>query len=194
MSYENILYAVDNGVARVTVNRPDKMNALNHQTITELGEAFDAAKSDDAVLALVLTGSGEKAFVAGADIVIHTAAIVAESGDWGDFDRVNAQSPRWAALAARDAGAEHRRETRDGSGVALAGDGEHLERLRVIGVGERGHGAGNEAARDGGKAGTWRCALAAQQPTVHHGATEAQRTERFRASEIREPGEERLTP
>ena len=41
----------------------------------------------------------------GADIAIHTAAIVAESGDWGDFDRVNAQAPRWAALAARDAGA-----------------------------------------------------------------------------------------
>jgi nucleoside-diphosphate-sugar epimerase len=43
--------------------------------------------------------------MAGADIAIHAAAIVAESGDWSDFDRVNAQSPRWAALAARDAGA-----------------------------------------------------------------------------------------
>lgn len=43
--------------------------------------------------------------VDGADIVIHTAAIVAESGDWRDFDRVNAQAPRWVALAARDAGA-----------------------------------------------------------------------------------------
>lgn len=43
--------------------------------------------------------------VEGADIVIHTAAIVAESGDWRDFDRVNAQAPRWVALAARDAGA-----------------------------------------------------------------------------------------
>lgn len=43
--------------------------------------------------------------VEGADVVIHTAAIVAESGDWRDFDRVNAQAPRWVALAARDAGA-----------------------------------------------------------------------------------------
>ena len=43
--------------------------------------------------------------VEGADIVVHTAAIVAESGDWRDFDRVNAQAPRWVALAARDAGA-----------------------------------------------------------------------------------------
>jgi len=44
--------------------------------------------------------------VAGADIVVHTAAIVAESGDWRDFDRVNARAPRWVALAARDAGAQ----------------------------------------------------------------------------------------
>ena len=43
--------------------------------------------------------------VDGADIVVHTAAIVAESGDWRDFDRVNAQAPRWVALAAREAGA-----------------------------------------------------------------------------------------
>jgi nucleoside-diphosphate-sugar epimerase len=43
--------------------------------------------------------------VAGADIVVHTAAIVAESGDWADFDRVNARAPLWVALAARDAGA-----------------------------------------------------------------------------------------
>ena len=42
--------------------------------------------------------------MSGADVAIHTAAIVAESGDWADFDRVNAQAPRWAALAARDAG------------------------------------------------------------------------------------------
>ena len=68
MAYENIEYSVDGGVARVTINRPSKMNALNHATITELGEAFDAAGADDSVRALVITGSGDKAFVAGADI------------------------------------------------------------------------------------------------------------------------------
>lgn len=68
MSYENILLECENGVAIITVNRPEKMNALNHQTLTELGHAFDAVKEDDAVRALLITGSGEKAFVAGADI------------------------------------------------------------------------------------------------------------------------------
>ncbi len=68
MAYENILMTSEAGVATITVNRPDKLNALNHQTITELGHAFDAAGADDAVRAIVLTGSGEKAFVAGADI------------------------------------------------------------------------------------------------------------------------------
>ena len=68
MAYENIEYSVDGGVARVTVSRPSKMNALNHATITELGQAFDAAASDDSVRAVIVTGSGQKAFVAGADI------------------------------------------------------------------------------------------------------------------------------
>ena len=68
MKYENIIYSVDGAVARITVNRPDKMNALNHQTLTELGAAFDAVKADENVRALVITGAGDKAFVAGADI------------------------------------------------------------------------------------------------------------------------------
>ena len=85
MSYENILYAVENGVSRVTVNRPDKMNALNHQTITELGEAFDAARDDDAVRALVLTGSGEKAFVAGADIAAMQTMAVGEARGFAEL-------------------------------------------------------------------------------------------------------------
>jgi enoyl-CoA hydratase len=68
MSYTNLLYTVDGGVARITVNRPDKLNALNYATLTELGAAFDAAQADDAVRAVVVTGAGEKAFVAGADI------------------------------------------------------------------------------------------------------------------------------
>ncbi|MDF1837302.1 MAG: enoyl-CoA hydratase-related protein [Planctomycetota bacterium] len=68
MNYENILLAKEGRVATITINRPDKMNALNHQTLNELGHAFDDVKGDDAIGALIITGSGEKAFVAGADI------------------------------------------------------------------------------------------------------------------------------
>ena len=68
MAYENILLAKEGRVATITINRPDKMNALNHQTLTELGHAFDDVQNDAGIGALVLTGAGEKAFVAGADI------------------------------------------------------------------------------------------------------------------------------
>ena len=68
MSFENLLLSVEAGVARITVNRPDKMNALNHQTLVELSAALDAVERDPTARALVVTGSGAKAFVAGADI------------------------------------------------------------------------------------------------------------------------------
>ena len=68
MSYENILYEKNDGIARITFNRPKVLNALNRQTIEELQAALLDARSDDAVWALILTGAGEKAFVAGADI------------------------------------------------------------------------------------------------------------------------------
>ncbi|MFT7668951.1 MAG: enoyl-CoA hydratase [Planctomycetota bacterium] len=68
MSYENILYSVEERVARITINRPKLMNALNQRTLEELAHAFDAVKADDDVRALVITGMGEKAFIAGADI------------------------------------------------------------------------------------------------------------------------------
>lgn len=69
MTYENILVEKGaEGVAFVTVNRPKAMNALNHKTLSELASAFDALEADASVRALVITGSGEKAFVAGADI------------------------------------------------------------------------------------------------------------------------------
>ncbi len=68
MTFENILLSKDGDTARVTVNRPEKMNALNHQTLVELGVALDDVAADDAVRVLVVTGAGDKAFVAGADI------------------------------------------------------------------------------------------------------------------------------
>ncbi len=66
----------------------------------------DADPRVDYVVGDVTRPADLRRLVAGADIIIHTAAIVAESGDWRDFDRVNAQAPRWVALAAREAGAQ----------------------------------------------------------------------------------------
>ncbi|MCB9898716.1 MAG: enoyl-CoA hydratase/isomerase family protein [Planctomycetes bacterium] len=68
MTYENIQRDDRDGIAFVTVTRPSKLNALNDQTIGELQHCFDALSSDDSVRAVILTGEGEKAFVAGADI------------------------------------------------------------------------------------------------------------------------------
>jgi enoyl-CoA hydratase len=68
MKYKNLLVTVKQKIALVTINRPKKLNALNKQTLTELHWAFAALQDDDAVRVIVLTGSGEKAFVAGADI------------------------------------------------------------------------------------------------------------------------------
>jgi enoyl-CoA hydratase len=56
------------GIATVTVNRPDKLNALNRDTVGELADAFTRVHGDAAIRALIVTGAGEKAFVAGADI------------------------------------------------------------------------------------------------------------------------------
>ena len=66
--YETLLYEVSDGVATVTLNRPDQRNALSAQMLAELGDAFRTVKSDSDVHAAVLTGAGEKVFCAGADL------------------------------------------------------------------------------------------------------------------------------
>jgi enoyl-CoA hydratase len=68
MAYENLIVEHDGGVLIITINRPKVLNALNAATLTELSHAIDAAAANDAVRAIVLTGAGEKSFVAGADI------------------------------------------------------------------------------------------------------------------------------
>ncbi len=68
MDYNNILSEFDDGIEIITINRPSKLNALNRETIGELNQALSDANSDDEVKVIILTGSGEKAFVAGADI------------------------------------------------------------------------------------------------------------------------------
>ena len=68
MIFENILVQKTAALAQITIHRPKKLNALNKATINELHKAFDALESDVNIKAIILTGSGEKAFVAGADI------------------------------------------------------------------------------------------------------------------------------
>jgi len=68
MEYKNLLFSVEDGIATIAFNRPKAMNAMNGETMEELYDAASACKKDNAVKALILTGAGEKAFVAGADI------------------------------------------------------------------------------------------------------------------------------
>jgi enoyl-CoA hydratase len=68
MNYKNILFEIKNHTGIITINRPDKLNALNGQTINELEDIVNSIKNNPDVFVVVITGSGEKAFVAGADI------------------------------------------------------------------------------------------------------------------------------
>ena len=68
MEYTNIIYEQSEGIGKITINRADVMNALNADTVKELSHALNAAKRDNSVRVVILTGSGEKAFIAGADI------------------------------------------------------------------------------------------------------------------------------
>ncbi len=68
MNYQNILVDTQDGVSTITINRPSKLNALNKETIQELHDAFKDLDGDSETLVIIITGSGEKAFVAGADI------------------------------------------------------------------------------------------------------------------------------
>ena len=80
MNYETILSTSNNGITTITVNRPNKLNALNKITIEELHRAFKIANKDKDTKVIIITGSGEKAFVAGADI-----------SEFADFDVKNAE-------------------------------------------------------------------------------------------------------
>ncbi len=68
MEFNTLLFSIENGIATITVNRPDKMNALNKDVITDLSKAFDEVYTNKEIRSVILTGAGPKAFVAGADI------------------------------------------------------------------------------------------------------------------------------
>ena len=66
--YKTLLTSLENGIFIVTVNRPDKLNALNKDVMTDLNAAMNEIESNTEIKAVIITGSGQKAFVAGADI------------------------------------------------------------------------------------------------------------------------------
>ena len=105
MSYNNILTENTNGICTITINRPSKLNALNRETIGELHNAFAKANQDPQTKAIILTGSGEKAFVAGADIAefahfdVEQGAALARKGQEDLFDFIeNLSTPVIAAV------------------------------------------------------------------------------------------------
>ncbi|QNJ97406.1 enoyl-CoA hydratase/isomerase family protein [Constantimarinum furrinae] len=81
MKYNNILVAQNEHIATITINRPSKLNALNKATINELHDAFKTADSNRSVKVIIITGAGEKAFVAGADISEFADFSVAQGQD-----------------------------------------------------------------------------------------------------------------
>lgn len=105
MNYENILVATDNHIGLITINRPSKLNALNVATIKELHLAFKTLDENHEIRAIIITGEGEKAFVAGADISefahfsVEEGAQLAQQGQELLFDFVaNLRTPVIAAI------------------------------------------------------------------------------------------------
>ena len=76
MGYKNVLIEFDDDWGTIIINRPKKLNALNKETIAELHKAFEELNDDDEVRVIIITGSGDRAFVAGADIA-----------EFSDFDK-----------------------------------------------------------------------------------------------------------
>lgn len=81
MTYQNLLVSKTDKIAQVTINRPKQLNALNKQTIEELNLAFSELEKDNEIRVIILTGSGEKAFVAGADIKEFADFSISEGTD-----------------------------------------------------------------------------------------------------------------
>lgn len=85
MEYQNLIYENQGGVAIVTLNRPKALNALNAALMTELDTLAGAIAKDASVKAVIITGAGDKAFVAGADITEMQPMSAVEGRNWGKF-------------------------------------------------------------------------------------------------------------
>ena len=105
MNFENLIITTENGIGQITINRPSKLNALNVATIQELHNAFENLDENPEIRVIIITGEGEKAFVAGADIsefahfTIEEGAQLAAQGQELLFDFVeNLKTPVIAAV------------------------------------------------------------------------------------------------
>ncbi len=81
MIFENLLTTVENGILTITINRPDKLNALTRKTVEEIGAAVKNAESNKGVKGIIITGSGQKSFIAGADITEFLGISVEQGKD-----------------------------------------------------------------------------------------------------------------
>ena len=115
MTFREIRYDVEDGVCTVTLNRPDRLNAVTTTMLGELGEAWDRADADDAVRAVIVTGAG-RAFCAGADLGAGGATF-----DYRRASAGGAPAPRRPAARTADAAARRRsasaEDHRDGGGI-----------------------------------------------------------------------------
>jgi enoyl-CoA hydratase len=105
MNFENILIASENGIGHITINRPSKLNALNIATIKELHDGLESLNTNPEIKVIIITGVGEKAFVAGADISefahfsVEEGAQLAQQGQELLFDFIeNLKTPVIAAV------------------------------------------------------------------------------------------------
>lgn len=105
MNFENILIASENGIGHITINRPSKLNALNIATIKELHDGLESLDANPEIKVIIITGEGEKAFVAGADISefahfsVEQGAQLAQQGQELLFDFIeNLKTPVIAAI------------------------------------------------------------------------------------------------
>jgi enoyl-CoA hydratase len=103
--YSTLLTQIENGIFTITINRPDKMNALNKDVIEDLGKAIDEVYNNAEIKTAIITGAGEKAFVAGADISEFVGldksagSALAQKGQEKVFDRIeNSPKPIIAAV------------------------------------------------------------------------------------------------
>ncbi len=104
MNYQTILFTIENSICTITINRPDKLNALNKQVFTDLDNAVDEIKTNPEIKSAIITGAGPKAFVAGADITEFAglskveAMALAKRGQDVFFKIENSKKPIVAAV------------------------------------------------------------------------------------------------